>query len=125
VSVTAVNPARLAELNHQRALVREQLAWIEREIARENATVASLNAPPPTTIASAALISVTPSEAPDTYSPDPVSAAAETRRGCFVALALTILVIVASLTGVYFWRYSDRSLFFPTPNSANDTANRK
>jgi len=120
-----VNPARLAELNHQRALAREQLAWIEKEIARESGQVAPAPVPAPTTLASASLLAVTPTEDLEAYSPDPVSAAADTRRGCFVTLALIVLTFVGVLTAIYFWRYSDRPLLFPSPNSSVDPSNHK
>ena len=118
-----VNPARLAELNHQRALVREQLAWLEREIAKESAGFVPPNVVQPTAtiVAPVAVQSRQglPSQQPspvaaeaEAYRPDPVSTASDTRRGCFVALAVITLVIVGALTAIYIWRYSDRPLLF-------------
>jgi hypothetical protein len=117
-----VNPARLAELNHQRALVREQLAWLEREIAKESAGFAPPNVVQPAVMitAPAAVQShqVLPEQPSavaveaEAYRPDPVSTASDTRRGCFVALAVITLLIVGALTAIYIWRYSDRPLLF-------------
>ena len=85
-----MNPSRLAELNHQRALVREQLEWLEREIARES----SGSTPTQITPSPAPALAPTKPTEPvyvsaqvDAYQPDPVAAAIDTRRGCFVAIA--------------------------------------
>ena len=127
-----MNPARLAELNHQRALVREQLAWLEREIAKESAgfvppNVVQLPAPiqSPQSSSSVSLPEGRPSAQRlpiaaevAAYRPDPVSTASDTRRGCFVALAIIALVIVGTLTAIYAWRYSDRPLVFVAEKDA-------
>lgn len=116
-----MNPARLAELNHQRALVQQQLAWIEREIARESgaapATPPSSVLPIPAAPASSAPSSlVLPAEL-EAYAPDPIATAADARRGCFLVAALALLLMLAALTAIYFWRYRDRPLLFPSSDS--------
>jgi hypothetical protein len=118
-----VNPARLAELNHQRALVREQLAWLDREIAAESA-----NLPPPTAAAAAHAAPKTPSisslelQAAEAYQPDPVSTSRDTRKGCFIAIAVMALLMIAAFAAIYVIHYSDRSLFFVSgeDNSASE-----
>lgn len=105
-----MNPARLAELNHQRALVREQLAWLDREIAAE-----SVGLPPvggPTLTAPLAALGSAELQAAEAYQPDPVSAASDTRRGCLIAIAVIVLLVVAAFAALYFLRYSDRPLLF-------------
>ena len=113
-----MNPARLAELHHQRALVREQLVWLDREIARETTGI-ELDAG----AAVAPVVSLVPAPVVlagelDTYSPDPISAARDTRRGCLIAVGVIVILIVAAFTALYFWRYSDRPLIFPSAESA-------
>jgi hypothetical protein len=105
-----VNPTRLTELHHQRALVREQLAWLEGEIAKESVglmpplVVATPHADPLSQIKYAAEI--------EAYRPDPISAVAETRRGCFIAVVLAAVLIAAALSAIYVLRYRDRPLIF-------------
>ena len=112
-----MNSARLSELHHQRALAREQLAWLEREIARESAAFA-----PPSVVPTAQPPSVAPGQPVpelEAYTPDPISAAKETRRGCFIVLAVVVLLIVGALSAIYILRYSDRPLFFPSSEASN------
>ena len=102
-----MNPARLAELRHQRALVCEQLAWLDREIAKEGAVAA-----PPVAVPSGPLAGPVALAEIEAYTPDPISAVAETRRGCFIAVAVVFLLMIAALSAIYVWRYSDRPLIF-------------
>ena len=106
-----MNPTRLAELNHQRALVREQLEWLDREIARE-----SSGSVPPHVIPASPLPrpieSVQISAEAEAYQPDPVSAANDTRRGCLVAVVIISLLILGAFTAIYFLKYRDRPLLF-------------
>jgi hypothetical protein len=118
VSVTPVNPARLSELHHQRALVREHLAWLDREIDRESAGFT-----PPDAVPIAQPSPLAPSQSVaefEAYTPDPISAAKETRRGCFIVLAAVVLLIAAALSAIYILRYSDRPLLFPAKETAVD-----
>jgi hypothetical protein len=122
-----VNPTRLAELNHQRALVREQLAWLEREIAKECAGSTPAGGLNPAGVVPAAIAAdiVLPIQSappplqasPDSpeieaFRPDPISAASDTRRGCLTVVAIITLLTIAVLTAIYFLRYSDRPLLF-------------
>ena len=109
-----MNPARLAELNHQRALVREQLAWLDREIAAESAVLPPLGSPTLTAPLTAPVAALGSAElqAAEAYQPDPVSAASDTRRGCLIAIAVIVLLIVGAFAAIYFLRYSDRPLLF-------------
>ncbi|MBS0662394.1 MAG: hypothetical protein JSR48_03970 [Verrucomicrobia bacterium] len=107
---------RLNELRRQRALVQEQLTWLDREIAALTA-----NPPPaPAREAAAPLVSASPTVVPAAvppadfpeYQPDPVGAQKEARRGCLLAasLAFTLLLIIA--TAIFFFAYRDHPLFF-------------
>ena len=105
--------------------MREQLAWLDREIAREGEAmiplvpiVANPVRPPADPSPNPAVL-----DAP-TYTPNPVAAVADTRRGCVVALVIVLLVIFGALTAIYFLRYRDHPLIFsgaersPTESSA-------
>jgi len=119
-------------LNHQRALVREQLAWLEREIATETAgghpSSAAQSPPPPRSLVPVQTGEVTASpKIPDeisVYQPDPVSAASDTRRGCFVAIAISALILICAFTAIYLLRYSDRNLLFVSgePNASESAS---
>ena len=119
-SVSPVNPVRLAELNHQRALVREQLAWLEREIARETIGEGlSTFVPPPPVPQSVVQVRTEQLTASpqiqkeiEAYQPDPISAVRDTRRGCFIALAISALVLIGVFTAIYLLHYRDRPLLF-------------
>jgi len=58
----------------------------------------------------------------EAYAPDPISTAKETRRGCLVMLGVVVLLIAGFLSALYFWRYSDRPLFFPSNAPAANEA---
>lgn len=121
-----MNPARLAELNHQRALVQQQLAWLEREIARESGdAVAPGSTPAPPLAATTAPTTSSPLILPaelEAYAPDPVATAADARRGCFLVAALALVLMIAALTAIYFWRYRDRPLLFPSADGPGAVA---
>jgi hypothetical protein len=117
-----VNPSRLAELNHQRALVREQLAWLEREIAKETAGLNPI-AVVQTAAARDAVQSVQVRPELEAFQPDPTSAAINTRRGCFTAVAIVALILIAALTAIYFLRYGDRPLLFVAEESGTAHGN--
>jgi hypothetical protein len=105
-----VNPQRLAELQRQRDLVREHLAWLEREIAREH------GATPPAPVVSvsvhaASTAATSPAPLPEIPRPDPVGAAAETRRGCLFLFIAALSLLGLALFAIYFLHYRDRPLF--------------
>ncbi|MEO6005527.1 MAG: hypothetical protein ABIZ04_11070 [Opitutus sp.] len=98
--------------------MREQLAWLDREIARETTgtePAIGVTVPPPVSIAAAGVV---PVRELDAYTPDPVSAARDTRRGCLIAVAIIVILITAAFTALYFWRYSDRPLIFPSAETS-------
>jgi hypothetical protein len=116
-----VNSSRLAELERQRALVREQLAWLEREIARERADAPVLSDGSASRAQSASELAAYTApqsaglkSATDEYQPNPKDAAESARRGCLMAVLTTFVFLVAAFVALYFYRYSDRPLLFPS-----------
>lgn len=109
---------RLADLQRQRALAQEQVAWFDREIARETGQAAP---PAPTPVAS-----VTPAPAPVILRPtaaaadeaatraaqeiiaqyqdghSPQSAARDTKRGCYLAFCFALGAVVLIFLTAYF-----------------------
>ncbi len=111
-----MNPQRLAELQRQRDLVREHLAWLEREIAREHsvtpqaiapAVVSVSVQPEPSSPTPTPAVPTFPSELPK---PDPVGAAAEARRGCLLLFIAAFAILALALFAIYFLHYRDRPL---------------
>lgn len=105
-----MKPPRLAELQRQRDLVRQHLAWLDREIAASLGPAAGQTPPPPAGLADASEPTASPAAA--AVQPDPASAAASARRGCFLFAVIVALVFAGVLAGVYFVKYRDRPLFF-------------
>jgi hypothetical protein len=117
-----VTPARLAELLRQRDLVREHLAWLDREIAGAAGAERPGTAATPVAVdprqADALVTEATDSlRAADVFQPDPVSAAQSTRRGCFVAIAIAFLVTFLTFAAIYFVGYRDRGILTGTRDS--------
>ncbi len=110
-------PDRLDELRRQRALVQEQLAWLEREIA---ALAASPESPPSSTPVAPVdtpreIRSVAAAQAvPDfrEYEPDPAAARQEARRGCLLYAAAAFVLLALLAFGILFFAYRDHPLFF-------------
>jgi hypothetical protein len=113
-----VTPAHLAELLRQRDLVRDHLAWLDREIAsaagvedRTTATGAATPVAVEPRQADALVTEATSSlRAAEIFQPDPVNAAQSTRRGCFIAIVIAFLVTFLTFTAIYFVGYRDRGI---------------
>ncbi|MCR6656693.1 MAG: hypothetical protein NVV63_12975 [Opitutus sp.] len=126
-----MTPERLAELQRQRALVQEQLTWLDREIAACQASTASAPAgdavrtashsvpltatgsaaPRPATVSTRPVLTSPPLAPLPDLQPDPLAARRDTRRGCFIAFALALAIFFGTLVAIYFWKYRDRPLF--------------
>ena len=108
---------RLADLRRQRALVQEQLAWIDREIA----ALGHAAPPPAPRVAPASTLTppadLPPSEAAD-YQPDPVAAHSAARRGCLMYTVIALVVFAGVLAAIYFYAYRDHPLLFVTDRPA-------
>lgn len=104
---------RLKELQRQRALIQEQLAWLDREIAATR----SASTPNPVSITTSAPPSKSPSLAPVSGDAAAAELAAEeiiaeyktevqaltgtVRRGCFLYFALALALFVLSVFAFY------------------------
>ena len=110
---------RLDELRRQRALVQQQLEWLDSEIAAETAGssaspptgAANPERPRPTSPIESISLTREPSPAdPDAiikhYSPDTQSAEEQTRRGCWAVFGLAFAALAAFVTAWYFLRNS-------------------
>ncbi len=114
-------PDRLDALRHQRALVAEQLAWIDQEIA-----VLSPRAPVPRPGVVAPLVSAAAPQSPAAglgasaatlpdfpdYQADPARLQSSTRRGCLLYTALGLLLLLVAALAIYFLAYRDHPLLF-------------
>jgi hypothetical protein len=105
---------RLAELQRQRALAQEQLAWFDREIARESGLTASAPVAPAFVpsgpIISAKVIDDSPNDAVvaraadeiiSQYQQAPANAAQDAKKGCYLWFAFLMMTVVLFGVGVY------------------------
>jgi hypothetical protein len=95
---------RLQELLRQKALLAEQAAWLEREIAAEQARagvtppVAAAPAPASPPPASA----VAPTEALfEQYRPNPQSVQQEVKRGCYLYFLGALVLLGLAVFAIY------------------------
>ncbi len=114
---------RLHELQRQRALAQEQLAWLDREIAAEkaksgaahaathSATPAPAAEPTPAAMAAAAqrattqLESALPADAEKIlaeYASEPSSIKSDVKKGCFLYFFLAMIVLIVAVVALYF-----------------------
>jgi hypothetical protein len=109
---------RLSELKRQRALAAEQLAWFDREIARESgqvSPVAPAAAPAEPTrptatipvvdsVASVAAEAAAARAADDIlsrYEKNPLSAAQDAKRGCYLWFAYGMGMLILGTATIY------------------------
>jgi CubicO group peptidase (beta-lactamase class C family) len=116
---------RLKDLQRQRALAQEQLAWFDREIAKESGQASGADCPSdPTTVApvapSASAPRPTPAPAPPSaaeaerladeiiarYKDEQASSPADVKRGCFLYFGLAFLLVAVGLVALYFYSAS-------------------
>ncbi len=104
---------RLTELQRQRALLQQHLAWIEREIATEAAqSGAPVHLSPPTPTAAPAPTSSVTAAQPDAeailsqYRSEPASLHENVRKGCFLYFALAFLLVGLAVTALYLYTRS-------------------
>ena len=108
---------RLAELRRQRALVTEQLTWLDREIQRELGTPPfPRTAAPVVSVASTAQTPLTSTDLPAGASPapalaiepllnyevNPASVRQEVKKGCLLYFAAAFLFIGVLIVLAYF-----------------------
>lgn len=105
-------PDRLDALLRQRALLREHLAWLEREIAAASAPTAGGTpgrSPPIPTLESASRTGIAATgPAPnadailDRYRPSPGSLQSDVRKGCFLYFAAAFVFVGLGVAALYF-----------------------
>jgi hypothetical protein len=117
---------RLKDLQRQRALAQEQLAWFDREIARESGQAPAtaqpvavpLSAAPPAPsapVVPSAAVPAAPSAAEAErladeiiarYKNEHASSPADVKRGCFLYFGLAFLLVAVGLVALYFYSAS-------------------
>jgi hypothetical protein len=119
LDLTAMPPDRLSELQRQRTLVQQQLAWIDAEIAKASAQEAEATGTPPGTPVAVSSASASSIVLPAPLVTDPQEAEAiiaryhrkadtsvdELKRGCIMQFIVAMLVLGA-LTGLAILAYS-------------------
>jgi len=101
---------RLTELQRQRALAQEQVAWFDREIARESgATRAesspSAAAPVKAESREAATPAITPDELLEQYQSSGASIHSEVKRGCLIYFFAAFALLALGVAVFYFlWK---------------------
>ena len=95
---------RLQELLRQKALLAEQAAWLEREIAAEQArsgatspvtAVATPASPPPAPVDSSAVTLL------DQYRPNPQSVQQDVKRGCYLYFLGALVLLGLGVLAIY------------------------
>jgi hypothetical protein len=97
---------RLDELRRQRDLLRENLAFIEREIAAESRSQGG-TLPPPLRIPDPALERTAEAILAE-YQRPPAAISQQTKVGCIAYFAGAMLLMAALLVGAYFYYRSAR-----------------
>jgi len=107
---------RLPDLQRQRALAQEQLAWIDREIARETGQAPAPGAPlAPASAPAARAARPAPSDVEAArmadeiltrYQQEAASSPAAVKRGCFLYFGLAFVVLAAGVAALYFYSAS-------------------
>ena len=99
---------RLRHLQRQQALLREHLAWIENEIARETANATEPVAPAATNapvVANASLLSTDADALIERYAAEERQNPADIRRGCLMVFFLALLLIAGAVTAAWVLFY--------------------
>jgi hypothetical protein len=104
---------RLKDLQRQRALAQEQLAWLDREIARETSGTATVPSVPAPHVPQPGVPVVPQSPAPSTadaddiiaqYQQQPETVHGEVKRGCFLYFFLALATVGLVVLGLYLSR---------------------
>ena len=100
---------RLTELQRQRALAQEQLAWLDREIARETGAATPAPTSPAATAATPPTAGLVHAEADAEallaqYRSDPQALHGDVKRGCFLYFIAAFGLLALGLLAFYFLR---------------------
>jgi len=93
---------RLADLQRQRALAQEQLAWLDREIARETRQLPAAVSAASKPLASAAKAR-TADEIIAQYQQNPLTTEKDVKKGCYLYFACALGAVVLFALGVYLF----------------------
>ncbi|HEY8931845.1 MAG TPA: hypothetical protein VIM44_00880 [Rariglobus sp.] len=103
---------RLRHLQRQQALLREHLAWIESEIARETTAgpaAATERSPAPVSVAGPTVTSAPAPADADTllerYAAEERQNPADLRRGCFIVFFLALALVIGAVTVAWLLFY--------------------
>jgi hypothetical protein len=100
---------RLNELQRQRSLLLEHLAWLDREIAAVNGPAAPARPVVPSPVRPLVPATAAPADEPALdalmaqYQDEGDNLQSSVKRGCFLYFALTFVVIGLGLLGLYFY----------------------
>ena len=119
---------RLEVLRQQRALVQEQLAWFDQEIAALTgpapgaptpplSPTAAENAPAPVAAPGPVLPRAPLPDFPE-YRADPAGMQTAARRGCLMYAGLALLLLFLGAVAIYFLGYRDHPVLFVTGKPA-------
>ena len=99
---------RLKELQRQRAIALEQLAWLDREIATQSGQAAPPTSPPAWPAPAAPLPSAAAhpeaaaEEIMSKYQNDPASVQSKVKRGCLLYFFLAFVVVGLGVLALYY-----------------------
>jgi len=102
---------RLADLQRQRALAQEQVAWFEREIARETGQAVPVTAPTPaaspviprpTAAATDEATARVAQEIIAQYQASPLTAAKDVKKGCYLWFIFALGMLAICAVSLYF-----------------------
>ena len=104
---------RLKDLQRQRAIALEQLAWLDREIAAQSGQPAPAPAPawpapvaPAATPPPAAHTEAVAEEILANYQNDPINVKSNVKRGCFLYFFLAFAVVGLAVWALYYYHTS-------------------
>ena len=96
---------RLKDLQRQRALAQEQLAWLEREIARETGAVSvPTSAPPPAPLAAASTAPAATSHADELierYAEKEKPVHDQVKQGCLLYLGIAFALVAVGVLALF------------------------
>jgi hypothetical protein len=124
MQLSSMPDSRLDDLQRQRALIQEHLAWLDRQIAANAVTPAVLppltaqtaSVPAPIRLGSPQAIAPSGSGEFEEYQPDAARMESDAKKGCLLYAVAGFLLFFATLVAVYFIGYRDHPLF-GTPRS--------
>ena len=100
---------RRQELLRQQAMLREHLAWLDKELARETGIASPTLVIPTLTTPKAPIVPLSDADTLlSNYAASERHDPTALRRGCFLAFAIAIAALVLGVLAVYFLHYANR-----------------